>query len=265
MKKTILITGATDGIGLLTAQTLYSQGHNIIIHGRSAEKLDQAKQQLVHSGEQGTVSTIKADLSLVSNAKTFADSIIEQCPKLDVLINNAGVFKIANSQTPEGFDVRFTVNTLAPYILTKKLMNHMNNEARIVNLSSAAQAPVSLDAIRGQQVLSDNEAYAQSKLALTIWSQELGKSTQNPMIVSVNPASFLASKMVKSAYGIAGNDLSIGADILVKASLSDEFKDAHGKYFDNDSKHFSAPHSEASNQDKCSALIEALNTLCQLV
>lgn len=89
-------------------------------------------------------------------------------------------------------------------------MNHMNNEARIVNLSSAAQAPVSLDTIRGQQVLSDNEAYAQSKLALTIWSQELGKSTQNPMIVSVNPASFLASKMVKSAYGIAGNDLSIG-------------------------------------------------------
>ncbi len=84
--------------------------------------------------------------------------------------------------------------------------------------------------------LDDMGAYAQSKLAITMWSRIMAEKLKDgPMIVAVNPGSLLASKMVKEGFGVAGNDLSIGADILTRATLSDEFANASGKYFDNDS------------------------------
>lgn len=130
----------------------------------------------------------------------------------------------------------------------------------MVNLSSAAQASVSLDALSGEKHLSDDEAYAQSKLALTMWSRHMGLSLSNkdPMIVAVNPASFLGSKMVKNAYGIAGNDLSIGGDILCRAALTDEFAEAFGLYFDNDRKAFSPPHPDALNPQKIGQIVRAI-------
>ena len=133
----------------------------------------------------------------------------------------------------------------------------------MVNLSSAAQAPVDLEALAGQRSLGDSEAYAQSKLALTMWSFHMAHSgtREGPAIIAVNPASFLASKMVKDAYGMAGNDLGIGADILVRASLSDEFADASGRYYDNDNKCFADPHRDAldsSNNEQLVGAIEAI-------
>lgn len=90
----------------------------------------------------------------------------------------------------------------------------------LVNLSSAAQSPVDLEALAGNRKLSDDLAYSQSKLALTMWSSALAKGvgTTGPMIVAVNPRSMLGSKMVKEAYGVDGGDLGIGADILVRSA-----------------------------------------------
>ena len=70
------------------------------------------------------------------------------------------------------------------------------------------------------------------------------------MIVAVNPGSLLGTKMVKEAYGRDGADIQIGADILVKAALSDEFADANGRYFDNDSGQFASPHPDAMDAEK---------------
>ena len=75
------------------------------------------------------------------------------------------------------------------------------------------------------------------------------------VIVSINPKSLLGSKMVKEAYGIDGGDINIGADILIRASLSDEFSNANGKYFDNDIAQFALPHLDATNMDKCKSLV----------
>ncbi|CAH1531441.1 hypothetical protein THZG08_40079 [Vibrio owensii] len=81
------------------------------------------------------------------------------------------------------------------------------------------------------------------------------------MVVSVNPKSFLGSKMVKDAYGIAGNDISLGADILIRAALSDEFAQAHGSYFDNDIEAFAAPHRDALNDTKSQQVVDAIETV----
>ncbi|WP_061035421.1 MULTISPECIES: SDR family NAD(P)-dependent oxidoreductase [Vibrio] len=262
MQKIILITGATDGIGLETAKMLVADGHHVIVHGRNEAKLQNVEQSLSEMNA-GKVESIVTDLSSVKAVKQMVAEVAERFGKLDVLINNAGVFATPNSRTQEGLDVRFAVNTIAPYMLTKELLPLLGNTGRVVNLSSAAQAPVSIEALMGEKPLSDGEAYAQSKLALTMWSRVMGLQLKNvgPMVVSVNPKSFLGSKMVKDAYGIAGNDISLGADILIRAALSDEFAQAHGSYFDNDIEAFAAPHRDALNDTKSQQVVDAIEAV----
>lgn len=262
MQKIILITGSTDGIGLETAKMLVADGHHVIVHGRNEAKVQNVEQSLIEMNA-GNVESIVADLSSVKAVKQMVAEVAERFGKLDVIINNAGVFATPNSRTQEGLDVRFAVNTIAPYMLTKELLPLLGNTGRVVNLSSAAQAPVSIEALMGDKPLSDGEAYAQSKLALTMWSRVMGLQLKNvgPMVVSVNPKSFLGSKMVKDAYGIAGNDISLGADILIRAALSDEFAQAHGSYFDNDIEAFAAPHRDALNDTKSQQVVDAIEAV----
>ncbi|WEJ63040.1 SDR family NAD(P)-dependent oxidoreductase [Thiomicrorhabdus lithotrophica] len=268
MQKTILITGATDGIGLATAKALVSLGHAVLIHGRNPNKLAEVEQILNALSNGIKVESYLADLSKLSEVAALANAIKDKHSKLDVLINNAGIFKTNSPINPDGMDVRFVVNTLAPYLLTQQLLPLLNNTSRVVNLSSAAQAPVNLDALIGKVHLNDEfEAYAQSKLALTMWSffmaHKLGN--QGPMIVAINPGSLLATKMVKEGFGMPGKDINIGSTILVRASLSDEFKNASGQYFDNDIEQFAKPHKDALDQKKNQTLTQCLDSLIALL
>lgn len=263
MTKTILVTGATDGIGLETAERLVALGHRVLVHGRNPAKLEAAEQRLRAVAANAEIETYRADLSVLSEVDDLAAAIKERYGHLDALINNAGVLKSANPVLDNGQDVRFVVNTIAPYRLTRLLLDLFDDQGRVVNLSSAAQAPVNLAALAGGHAMSDMDAYAQSKLAITMWSRhlatELGES--GPVVVSVNPGSLLATKMVKDGFGVAGNDIGIGADILVRAVLSDEFASASGEYFDNDAGRFAAPHPDALDDHKTAAVVEQVHLL----
>ncbi|GMG87967.1 SDR family NAD(P)-dependent oxidoreductase [Biformimicrobium ophioploci] len=263
MHKTILITGATDGIGLATARALVAAGHRVLVHGRSAAKLAAAEEALSTISSGGPVETYKADLSRAHDVTALAETIANRHSSLDVLINNAGVFKTAQPIGENGLDVRFMVNTIAPWLLTKKLMPLLNADARVINLSSAAQASVDPQALAGKNHIADDfSAYAQSKLALTIWSRELAQQLgdNGPAIIAVNPGSLLASKMVKEGFEVAGKDINIGVDILLKAALSEEFASASGKYFDNDSGRFAEPHPSAKDRKLCAEVMTAIET-----
>lgn len=264
MSKTILITGSTDGIGLAAAKLLVKDGHRVLLHGRSQAKLRNAEKELSAAAGEGRVEGYLADLSRMTDVEALAEAVAKKHKTLDVLINNAGVFGTPDPVTQDGLDVRFAVNTIAPYLLTQRLMPLLGAKARVINLSSAAQAPVNLKALAGQgSRLSDNAAYAQSKLALTMWSYSLAQSLKNngPVIVAVNPGSLLATKMVKDAYGVAGADIGIGAEILVRAALDDEFASASGKYFDNDQGQFAPPHRDALDARKSNEVVRAIETI----
>lgn len=163
----------------------------------------------------------------------------------------------------DGLDVRFMVNTIAPYSLTQQLLPLLDNTARVINLSSAAQSSLSPNELLKPSSLSDNAVYAKSKLALTMWSRQLALSLgkNGPVIVAVNPKSFLGSKMVEQAYGFAGSSLQIGADILVKAALSQEFANASGLYFDNDIGEFTSPHQDALNADEIAEITQVIEKI----
>lgn len=255
MSKTILITGSTDGIGLLTAKKLAGMGHTVLLHGRNTQKLAAATAEV-----GGTTENYVADLSNMDDVTGLADAILGKHDKLDVVINNAGVLKAPKPVLADGLDIRFVVNTFAPYVLTQRLLAAMPKDGRVVNLSSAAQAPVDAKAMRGEVALDEMSAYAQSKLAITIWTRELAKElSAGPVIVAVNPGSLLASKMVKEGFGIAGKDMNIGADILCDAALGDRFADASGAYFDNDSGRFADPHPAAMDGGHATGVMQMLN------
>ena len=255
--KTILITGATDGIGLETAKTLGKQGHRILLHGRNPEKLKAAETSVAAVG--AVTDTFQADLSDLAQVIVLAKAVMARHTQVDVILNNAGVLKTPQTTTADGLDVRFAVNTYAPYLLAIRLLPVLADYGRVVNLSSAAQAPVSMSALVGPSRMDDMDAYSQSKLALTIWSQELAAHlTDGQVSVAVNPGSLLGSKMVKEGFGIAGGSLQVGADILTEASIGERFAAANGRYFDNDSGQFASPHPAANDPDARSALLKAM-------
>ncbi|MEM7731722.1 MAG: SDR family NAD(P)-dependent oxidoreductase [Pseudomonadota bacterium] len=257
MTKTILITGSTDGIGLLTARKLTAAGHTILLHGRNTAKLDAAAAAM-----GGAVETYASDLSDLTTVEKLADDIGAKHDRLDVLINNAGVLKAPTPVLDNGQDIRFVVNTLAPYLLTERLLPRIPKDGRVINLSSAAQAAVNLKALQGGVALGDMDAYSQSKLAITIWTREWAKSLPDgPVMVAINPGSLLASKMVKEGFGIAGNDLNVGADILMDAAVGARFADATGAYFDNDSRAFADPHPAAMDATHAADVMQAVKSL----
>jgi len=151
MQKTILITGSTDGIGLATARRLVSVGQHVLLHGRSSSKLADAQETLSGLPGAGPVEGYAADLSVMANVETLANAVTEKHAELDVLINNAGVYSAPELVTQDGLDIRFAVNTIAPYLLTQRLLPLLGASGRVVNLSSAAQSSVDPRALAGGQ------------------------------------------------------------------------------------------------------------------
>ncbi|MBC8209454.1 MAG: SDR family NAD(P)-dependent oxidoreductase [Gammaproteobacteria bacterium] len=264
MQKTILITGSTDGIGLQTARLLLAQGQHVLLHGRNPAKLAEVEKSLCALPGGGSIESYLADLSCMPEVEALAKAVAKRHTRLDVLINNAGIFKTPEPITPDGLDVRFAVNTIAPYLLTQRLLPLLGTSGRVINLSSAAQSPVDLEALSGLTRLSDDfNAYAQSKLAITAWSRSLALSlgAKGPAIIALNPGSLLATKMVREGFGLAGNDIRIGADILLRAALSDEFATAAGQYFDNDCGRFASPHADALEPQKAAEMVQVIERI----
>ena len=264
MQKIILVTGSTDGIGLATAKMLLSQGHHVLLHGRNPAKLERAERTLSGLSGNARIERYIADLSRMEEVEALTEAVAQRHQTLDVLINNAGVFRTANPITQDGLDVRFVVNTIAPYLLTQRLLPLLGASGRIINVSSAAQAPVNPRALAGEvRVFDDFGAYAQSKLALNMWSRRMALLLQDkgPAIIAVNPGSLLGTKMVKDAFGMAGNDIGIGANILTRAALADEFGTASGQYFDNDSGRFASPHPDALHPQKTAEIVRVIEAV----
>ena len=121
---------------------------------------------------------------------------------------------------------------------------------------------MNLDALAGRASLADHfTAYAQSKLALTMWSRALSLEDGSPVMIAVNPGSMLGSKMVKEGFGVAGGDIRVGAEILTRAALTDEFATASGQYFDNDKGRFAPPHPDALDPQKCQRVVSGIETI----
>lgn len=255
--KTILITGSTDGIGKLAAIKLAADGHHVLLHGRNSDKLENVVAEIKSITNNDKIESFTSDFSSLESIHLMIEKVLEEVPKIDVLINNAGVFKSKNTNNDQGLDLRFMVNYIAPYALTKGLLSLIKKgkSPRVINLSSAAQARVSIRALLGKEPLSEQEAYAQSKLALTMWSFAFANA--NPLLttIALNPGSLLNTKMVQEAYGQFWSAADKGADIIYDLTVKKEFDKSNGQYFDNDKGSFNKAHEDAYDQERIKILI----------
>lgn len=257
MSKHILITGSTDGIGKLAAIKLAKEGHHLYLHGRSQQKLDTAIAEVKSQSGNDNVSGFVADFSDLEQVKRMAGQV-NQLAGLDVLINNAGVYNSSMQIVSNGIDLRIVVNYLAPYVLTSELIPLLQRSEApgIINLGSAAQTPVSLELLKGKQQTSEQQAYAQSKLALTMWSFHLAKSHKDISVIVVNPGSLLHTKMALEAFGNSWSSADKGAQIIFDLAVADKHKGITGKYFDNDQGNYGEAHPDAYSQSKIEDLLQ---------
>lgn len=218
-----------------------------------ATVVSEIKEQTKNESIKGFV----ADFSNLDAAKQMTQEIKQDLSKLNVLINNAGIYSSSKSQNSDGLDMRFAVNYLAPFVLTSELIPLLNKaeKSRIINLSSAAQSPVDHEVLIGVEKRSESETYAQSKLALAMWSFYLAKTEPSINVIAVNPGSLLNTNMVKKAFGKHWSSADKGANILYELAVSEDYKGASGKYFDNDRGTFAEAHPDAYNETKIDKLI----------
>lgn len=234
--RTILLTGATSGLGRAVAQTLATRGGRLILHGRDRPRLDQLAQEL--ADDRATIDVVQADLADLQQVTQLAADVEELTEHLDVVVHNAGVGKGATDArqlSADGYELRLAVNYLAPFALTQRLLPllEIGAPSRIVNVASGAQEPIDFADPQLEQSYTGNRAYAQSKFALVTWGFALAKTLLAEVVTvnSLHPATLMPTRMVKEGYGHTVDDLQTGVDAVLNLIENPGLEDTTGQYF----------------------------------
>ena len=179
--RTVLVTGATGGIGKATALGLAAVGAHLAITGRDSGRTEDAAREIRAVGG-GQVDVFVADLSSQSEVRRLAEEVLESLSRLDVLVNNVGGYWNTRHVTTDGLERTFALNHLAPFLLTNLLLDRLKKsaQARVVMVSSNAQAQgrIDFDDLQGERSYSGARAYNQSKLANVLFTYELARRLQ---------------------------------------------------------------------------------------
>jgi NAD(P)-dependent dehydrogenase (short-subunit alcohol dehydrogenase family) len=238
MKRNVfLITGATNGIGKITAFELAKQDKNasVLIHGRNRVKLERTTEELKRRSGNTNIEFFLADFSSLNEVRKLATEILSVHDSINVLINNAGAGFAAPRYGKDGTEMRLTVNYLAPFLFTRLLLPAIKKEApsRIINVTSAGQSPIRFDDIMLEKNFDGVTAYTQSKLALVMFTIDLASQLQpeNIQVNCIHPGTYLDTGMVREAGIQPMGTAQSGADALVYLSTSPDLKNSTGKYF----------------------------------
>ena len=263
MRKIIFITGSTDGIGKLAAQRFAKDGHTVIIHGRNPNKVDALVKEMQKAHGKDQIRGFVADLTDLDAVRTLGETMVKELSHLDVVINNAGVFKSPQIITEAGLEMRMVVNFLAPVLLTETILPLLKKGTlpRLINLSSAAQAKVNPALLLRKSQVSAQEAYAQSKLAITMWSMQMAKQNPDLTVIPVNPGSLLNTRMVREGYGTFWSPADKGSDILFDLAINAVHADRSGNYFDNDQGSYGRAHGDAYRPEQISQLMKVADSI----
>jgi len=217
--KVVLITGSTDGVGRLVARRLADQGAHILIHGRDRHRGKQVVDQIQEAG-RGSAAFLPADFSSLAEVRRLADALGQDCDRLDVLINNAGIGSGRH---------------LAGFLLTRLLLPLMliSKPTRIVNVSSLGQHPIDFDDVMLTCGYSGGRAYAQSKLAQIMFTFDLAREFDPTTIAAdcLHPATYMATTMVRQSGVTPISTVEEGAEAILNLALSKELDGHSGEFY----------------------------------
>jgi NAD(P)-dependent dehydrogenase (short-subunit alcohol dehydrogenase family) len=234
--KVILVTGATDGIGLETARALARQGHRVVLHGRTAAKAEAAAALLRQEQPGADLATAAADLARPGEVRALAASLRAGHARLDVLLHNAGVYLTTRQVTPEGLEATLAVNHLAPFLLTHLLLDRVvAARGRVVVVASGVHgnASLDLDDLQLTRAYDGYGAYARSKLCNVLFATELAErlAGSGATANSLHPG-VVGTKLLRAGFAMDGPDsLAQGAATSVYLATSPEVEGVSGRYF----------------------------------
>lgn len=216
--KTVLVTGSTDGLGRELAKSLAAEGAHVIVHGRSHERGQAVVAEITRSGV-GSATFIAADFSSLAAVGEFADTVAREHPRLDLLVNNAGI-ALGSSQprrtSIDGHELQFAVNYLAGWVLVNRLRPALEAAApsRIVNVASGSAHPIRFDDVMLAKPGASARGYGQSKLAQISMTRELAPSFARSGItmIAAHPATRMDTTMVRGLGATPQSTVAQGRD-----------------------------------------------------
>ena len=249
--KTILITGANDGIGRATAERLAEKGAHLVLACKDEAKAQRTASELMQATGNESIDTLPLDLSDLGSVRDAAAHFLREHPRLDVLINNAGVYTDKLELTADGYELQFGVNHLGHFLLTLSLLPAMQcccQCTRVINVSSALhfKGEMTFDDLRGERgkkKYDGTRAYCRSKLANVLFTleldrrygEEISSNCLHPGVVGTKLANKRANALtstVWSLYKPFALSPRKGADTSVYLASSPEVKTVSGRYFD---------------------------------
>ncbi len=247
--KTILISGATNGIGKQSALELAKMGAQIVIIGRNKAKTEETLREIQSSSGNKDVHALIADLSSMAEVRRVADDFKKQYARLDVLLNNAGSFFSERQESVDGYEMTFALNHLSYFLLTHLLLDRLkaNAPSRIVSVSSEAHmmSPLNFDDLQSKQSygMAGFRPYGQSKLMNVMFTYELARRLTGTGVTAnaLHPGA-VNTGFGKNNRGLMNIAMKIftffaikvedGAKTSVYLASSPEVEEVTGKYFD---------------------------------
>jgi NAD(P)-dependent dehydrogenase (short-subunit alcohol dehydrogenase family) len=242
---TILITGATDGIGLGTAHELARRGATLLLHGRNAAKLDAACAAIAEASGGARPQAYVADFADLDAVRGLADAVAADHDAIDVLLSNAGIGTTTpgsdgRETSAQGHELRFAVNHLAPFLLQHLLRPRLEAAAgdagpsRIVNLASAGQMDIDFDDVMLERGYAGRRAYCQSKLAMIMTSLTMAERLDAATLTvnTLHPGSLLDTKMVREGWGAPLGPVEDGIEAELHLVTAPDLDAVTGQYFD---------------------------------
>lgn len=235
--KTVLVTGSTDGIGKQTALELAKMGASVIVHGRNINRAQKTAGE-ISSLTGVAVNFVVGDFTSLDQVRQLADDVLKKVERLDVLVNNAGVYMLERQMTGDGFEMSWQINHLAPYLLTSLLLERMKSSApaRIVNVASIAhnQARLDYENLQGEKEFKPYRVYCLSKLGNVISTIYLAeKLAGTEVTVNCLHPGVVETKLLRTGFNMQGATLESGAQTSLFLATSPSVEGVTGKYFDD--------------------------------
>ena len=235
-EQTILVTGATDGLGREVARELAKRGARVLLHGRDREKAEATRRAITEAAGNGRVDVLIADLSSMRAVRELADETRAATEALHALVNNAGIAGPPRSETEDGHELHLAVNYLSHFRLTSELLPLLERSApaRIVNVTSIGQAPIDFDDPMLERAYDPMRAYAQSKLAQISSTFELAERLGDSRVTvnALHPATLMDTKMVRDYFGMPRTSVDEGTQATLRLVTDPDLDGVTGRYFD---------------------------------
>ncbi len=240
-QQVILVTGPTDGLGRGLVGKLAGLGATVLLHGRDAAKGNAAMREIRDASGSERLALYLADFSSLAQVRALGERVLAEHERLDVLVNNAGIGTGGSdgserAVSADGHELRFQVNYLAHFLLTRLLEPLLGRftPARIVNVTSAGQAPIDFDDVLLERDYSGVQAYCQSKLAQVMLTFDLAEELRNRGVTSncLHPGTYMPTKMIVEAGVRPVDALESGVEAILRLVSDRDLDGVSGAYFE---------------------------------